>query len=110
MIEDPEALDEIDAIAGVEGINAFFLGRGDLTVALGAESLDAPVVRDAVERICASARKASMPICAMVGGAAESSWLAELGVTAFIVASDQAFMRRAASAALQEFKASQAKS
>jgi 2-keto-3-deoxy-L-rhamnonate aldolase RhmA len=66
--------------------------------------MEAPVVRQAVERVCAAARKASVPVCAMVGGAAESGPLAELGVTAFIVASDQAFMRRAASAALQEFK------
>jgi staphyloferrin B biosynthesis citrate synthase len=110
MIEDPEALDEIDAIAGVEGIDAFFLGRGDLTVALGAETMDAPEVRNAAERICAAARKASMPLCAMVGGATESGWLSELGVTAFIVASDQAFMRRAASAALQEFKNARSKS
>jgi len=109
MIEDPEALDNIDAIAGVDGINAFFLGRGDLTVALGADSLDAPVVRVAVERICAAARKVSMPICAMVGNAAESKWLAEHGVTAFIVATDQAFMRRAATAALQEFKTAASK-
>ena len=110
MIEDPEALDEIDAIARVEGIDAFFLGRGDLAVAFGVDTLDAPVVREAVERVCAAARKASMPVCAMVGGAGESGWLSELGVTAFIVASDQAFMRRAAAAALQEFKAGQPRS
>jgi 2-keto-3-deoxy-L-rhamnonate aldolase RhmA len=110
MIEDPEALDDIDAIASVDGIDAFFLGRGDLTVALGADSMDAPVVRDAVERICAAARKAAMPICAMVGNVAESQWLAKQGVTAFIVASDQAFMRRAATAALQDFKIAAPKS
>ena len=50
-----------------------------------------------------------MPVCAMVGNAAESQWLAEQGVTAFIVASDQAFMRRAATAALHEFKAATSK-
>ena len=35
QIEDPEALDEIDAIATVDGIDALFIGRGDLAVALG---------------------------------------------------------------------------
>jgi 2-keto-3-deoxy-L-rhamnonate aldolase RhmA len=104
MIEDPEAIDAIDGIVAVEGIDGFFLGRGDLAVAYGADSMEAPVVRQAVERVCAAARKASVPVCAMVGGAAESSALAALGVTAFIVASDQAFMRRAATAALQEFR------
>ena len=51
QIEDPEALDEIDAIAAVDGIDALFIGRGDLAVALGAKSSDAPEVRSAVERI-----------------------------------------------------------
>lgn len=104
MIEDPEAIEAIDAIVAVQGIDGLFLGRGDLAVAYGVDSIEAPVVQKAVEHVCAAARKASVPVCAMVGGAAESGPLAELGVTAFIVASDQAFMRRAASAALQEFK------
>jgi 2-keto-3-deoxy-L-rhamnonate aldolase RhmA len=105
MIEDPEALGEIEAIAAVDGIDAFFVGRGDLTVALGAPSMDAPPVRDAVTRIAAAARKARKPLCAMVGQTADARWLKELGATAFIVSSDQGFMRQAASAALTDFRA-----
>jgi 2-keto-3-deoxy-L-rhamnonate aldolase RhmA len=105
MIEDPEALDEIDAIAAVDGIDAFFLGRGDLTVALGAPSMDSPPVRGAVERIAAAAMKVQKPLCAMVAQAADAQWLRELGTRAFIVSSDQGFMRQAAAAALSEFRA-----
>jgi 2-keto-3-deoxy-L-rhamnonate aldolase RhmA len=105
MIEDPEALGEIEAIVAVEGIDAFFVGRGDLTVSLGAPSMDAPAVRDAVTRIAAAARKARKPLCAMVGQAADAKWLRGLGATAFIVSSDQGFMRQAATAALSEFRA-----
>src|SRR6266478_4664576 len=36
MIEDPEALDHISEIAAVDGIHGLFIGRGDLTVSLGA--------------------------------------------------------------------------
>jgi 2-keto-3-deoxy-L-rhamnonate aldolase RhmA len=104
MIEDPEALAEIEAIAAVDGIDAFFIGRGDLTVALGAPSIDAPPVRNAVTRIAAAARKARKALCAMVGQTADASWLKELGATAFIISSDQGFMRQAASAALSEFR------
>lgn len=110
MIEDREALVDIDAIARVEGVDAFFLGRADLAVAMGMDTLDAPAVRDAVEKICQAARDASVRLCAMVATAAESAWLAELGVSAFIVASDQAFMRRAAAAALDEFRNAWARS
>jgi staphyloferrin B biosynthesis citrate synthase len=45
MIEDPEAL------VGVDGIDGFFIGRGDLMVALGAKGLADPTVRSAADKI-----------------------------------------------------------
>ena len=108
MIEDPEALGAIDAIACVEGIDGFFIGRGDLTVALGAASSSAPEVQDAVRRISAAARSANKPVCVMVGSASEAKPFQELGASAFIVSSDQGFMRRAASEALKEFTRAEA--
>ena len=104
MIEDPEALPEIDAIMAVEGLDGIFIGRGDLAVAMNASGPDAPVVRSAVEAICTAARNASKPICLMVGDAGEADNYRVLGASAFIVASDQAFMRRAASEALKGFR------
>ncbi len=103
MIEDPEALDEIDAIVATEGLHGFFIGRGDLTVAYGAPGPDAPVIRAAVERICAAARAVGKPVCVMVASASEAEGFQKLGASAFIVASDQAFMRQAATKALQGF-------
>ena len=35
MIEDPEAVEDIDRILGIEGIDAAFIGQGDLTQTLG---------------------------------------------------------------------------
>jgi 2-keto-3-deoxy-L-rhamnonate aldolase RhmA len=58
MIDDPEAIGEIDAIAAVKGIDGLFIGRGDLTVAMGASAMDAAPVREATERIL-SARKSA---------------------------------------------------
>ncbi|NVO13371.1 MAG: aldolase [Rhodoplanes sp.] len=105
QIEDPEALDEIDAIATVDGIDALFIGRGDLTCAMGAAKNDAPEVRDAVDRIAAAARRAGKPVAVFVGGLAEATWLKERGATAFVVSSDQGFLRRAAAQALDEIAA-----
>ena len=105
QIEDPEALDEIDAIAAVDGIDALFIGRGDLAVALGAKSSDAPEVRGAVERIGAAARAAGKPVCVFVAGQAEAAWLREQGASAFVVASDQSFVRKAAVQALADIRA-----
>lgn len=104
MIEDPEALDQIDAIAAVDGIHGFFIGRGDLTVALGAKSSADASVKDAVIRIIAAAKKAAKPVCVMVASAAEAKDFAGLGASAFIVSSDQGLMRRAATQTLTEFK------
>jgi staphyloferrin B biosynthesis citrate synthase len=103
MIEDPEALDEIDAIAAVEGIDGLFIGRGDLTVALGAPAMDSEPVRQAVEAIAAAGRAGGKTLCAMAGRAAEAEWLRALGITAFIISSDQGFLRQAAGRALVEF-------
>jgi staphyloferrin B biosynthesis citrate synthase len=104
QIEDPEALDDIDAIAAVDGIDALFIGRGDLAVALGAKSSDAPEVRSAVERIGAAARAAGKPVCVFVAGQSEAAWLRDKGATAFVVASDQSFIRKAAAQALAEIR------
>src|SRR3954454_6504356 len=69
MIEDPEALDQIDAIAAVDGIHGFFIGRGDLTVALGANSAGAAPVKEAFIRIMGGAKKPAKPVCVMVASA-----------------------------------------
>ncbi len=96
MIEDPEALDHLDAILATDGLDAAFIGRGDLTVALGAASLASPETQAAAEKILAAARKAKKPVCIMVAGAAEAAEWRKLGASAFIVSSDQGFLRQAA--------------
>ena len=105
MIEDPEALDVIDAIVAVEGLDGVFIGRGDLTVAMGATGSADPRVRAAAEKIIAAARRAGKPVCIMVADAKEAQDWRALGASAFIVASDQGFMRQAATRTRAEFSA-----
>jgi staphyloferrin B biosynthesis citrate synthase len=96
MIEDPEALEDIDAILAVEGLDGAFIGRGDLTVALGAAANDAPAVKAAVDTVMAAALRAGKPVCVMVGGAVEAKGFKDAGASAFIVSSDQGFLRKMA--------------
>jgi 2-keto-3-deoxy-L-rhamnonate aldolase RhmA len=103
MIEDPEALDDIEAIAAVDGIHGLFIGRGDLTVALGAAAMDSPEILEDVQRIVAAARAARKPVCMMAANAAEAASFATLGATSFIVSSDQGLLRQAASKVLADF-------
>jgi staphyloferrin B biosynthesis citrate synthase len=104
QIEDPVALDEIDAIAATEGVDSLFIGRGDLTAAFGDESKDPPDVRRAVERISEAARKAKKPISVYVGNATEAAWLSTFGATVFVLSSDQGFLRQAAAAGLRDVR------
>jgi 2-keto-3-deoxy-L-rhamnonate aldolase RhmA len=103
MIEDPEALDAIDAIVAVDGIDGIFIGRGDLTVALGAGGLADPVVRAAAERIVQAARERGKSACLMVAGVEEAREWRSLGASAFIVSSDQGFLRQAAAKVNDDF-------
>ena len=103
MIEDPETLAEIDAIVAVEGLDGFFIGRGDLTVALGASGISDDQVQTAAERILSAARRVGKPVCLMVADAAEAGTWRARGASAFIVSSDQGFLRHAAGQTHQEF-------
>ncbi len=96
QIEDPVALDEIDAIAAIDGVDSLFIGRGDLTAAFGDESKEPPAVRKAVERISEAARKAGKSISVYVGNGTEAAWLNSLGANVFVLSSDQGFLRQAA--------------
>lgn len=105
MIEDPHAIDCIDEIAGVDGIDAFFIGRGDLTVAYGATSQSDQPVRDAVDAITAAARKVGRRVFVMSGAPEDAAELSAKGATGFIVASDQGFLRQGAKATFQSYAA-----
>ncbi|MCV0396929.1 MAG: aldolase [Rhizobiaceae bacterium] len=105
MIEDPEALDDLEGIIGVDGLDGVFIGRGDLTVALGTSGMDAPEIMAACEKIMAAAKKAGKPVCVMVAAADDARRFRDMGATAFIVASDQGFMRQAASRAYGDIAA-----
>jgi len=104
QIEDPVALDKIDAIASVEGVDSLFIGRGDLTAAFGDESKDPPDVLRAVERISEAARKVNKPISVYVGNATEAAWLSSRGATVFVLSSDQGFLRQAAMSGLRDVR------
>lgn len=105
MIEDPEALDVLDAILSVEGLDGIFIGRGDLTVALGAEGIDSPQVMAATQSIAAAARNAGKAICMMAASAHEAEQFRKMGASAFVISSDQGLMRQAASKIVADFAA-----
>ncbi len=92
QIEDPEALDAIDDIAAVERLDCLFIGRIDLTVALGKTDPSEPVVVEAVDKVCAGCRNAGKAVGMFVSDVEETKYWKERGASLFLLASDQAFL------------------
>src|SRR4051812_1455664 len=58
QIEDPAALDRVEEIAEVEGVDVLFLGPADFSVLAGYPGqFDHPVVRDAIRRVAAACER-----------------------------------------------------
>tara|TARA_R110001592_G_scaffold138140_2_gene356711 strand:- start:3329 stop:4093 length:765 start_codon:yes stop_codon:yes gene_type:complete len=96
QIEEPEAVEAIDEIAAVDGIDALFVGPADLAVCYGLTDPAAPQVRDAIGRVGEAAKKHGK---CLVTFAPNTSWVPDLkalGVTMFFVASEHTFILNAA--------------
>lgn len=106
MIEDREAIDQIDEITAVEGIDGIFLGRGDLGLSLSNATGPAPTVEEAVRIVAKSVLKSGKALCALTTNMAsdDAKQMIDLGVTALMVASDQGFIRTGALMQLEHFK------
>ncbi len=98
QIEDPSALDEIDEIAAVPGIDALFFGAADMGVGMGLGSSTAPEVQAAFQKVAAAARAAGKPLAAHCAGAGSVAALAEDGVSLAFVGSDQGLVLNGARA------------
>jgi len=58
QIEDPEALEQIDAIVAAPGVDGVFVGPGDLSHALGVPGqFQDPRIRDTVEKVAVACKK-----------------------------------------------------
>ena len=92
QIEDIEAVEAIEDIATVEGIDCLFIGRIDLTLALGAKTPKDTRVIEAVEKICAAGKRADKPVGMFVSDHSEIADWVERGASFFLLASDHNFM------------------
>jgi 2-keto-3-deoxy-L-rhamnonate aldolase RhmA len=93
QIEDRQGVAEAAAIAALDGVDALFVGRADLAVAMGAAGSDDPAVLEASAAV-ARAAKAAGKACGTF--AIDGSRLAEqaaLGMSFFVIGSDQSAMR-----------------
>lgn len=100
QIESTTALDQVEAIAAIDGVDVLFIGPSDLSTSLGvAGHLDSAPFRAALERVAAAARDAGKAAGILAGDPATAAWYHDHGFSFVAVASDSALLRSAASAA-----------
>ncbi len=92
QIEDPEAVEAVHDICAVEGLDALFIGRVDLTVAYGAEHVDDPRVVAAMETVCAAAKEHGRPVGMFLSRPEDVALWRKKGATFFLLASDHGFL------------------
>jgi 2-keto-3-deoxy-L-rhamnonate aldolase RhmA len=105
QIEDPEAIEAVDEIAQVEGIDALFVGRVDLTVAYGTEDQDDPRVIAAVEAVCAAGLRHNRPVGMFLARVGDVPYWRAKGASLFLLGSDHGFMLAGAAELLARAKA-----
>lgn len=105
MIEDLSAVSVAGDIASVEGIDAIFIGRGDLTAAHGDDPQAAEKVAEVSSQVAAAVSKVDVPLMMLPTSKTDLSFAKELGASAMLVSSDHGFIRSAAAAALKDFTA-----
>lgn len=103
QIEDLDALEQLDQICQVEGLDCLFIGRMDLTVALGETDANAPKVIETVQKIVATANKHGVTTGMFIANLDElERWIAD-GVSLFLLGSDHNFMLTGARQLQQRF-------
>jgi 2-keto-3-deoxy-L-rhamnonate aldolase RhmA len=89
QVEDPAALDHLDELVSVPGLDAVFVGAADLAVALGARRLDDPAATAAVDTVVAAVARTGRPLVAFAGSpAAAAGWRAR-GAALVLEGTDQ---------------------
>lgn len=99
QIEDIEAVEAINEIAAVSGLDALFVGRIDLTIALGETDPDASSVLTAVGRILGEGQRAKVPVGMFVPRDVDVAYWRAKGAQLFLQGSDHSFLRAGAKAA-----------
>jgi 2-keto-3-deoxy-L-rhamnonate aldolase RhmA len=103
MIEDQEAVAQVPAIVATDGIDAVFIGRGDLTASFGQDPDAKAKVAALTEEIARATRAGDTTLMMLATSTADAEAMRGLGATAMLVASDHNFLRSAAAAAFRDY-------
>ena len=104
QIEDLEALNELSGICQVDGLDCLFIGRMDLTVALGETDPGAAIVIKTIQQIIDVAQQYNVTVGMFVANLDELPMWIEKQVSLFLLGSDHSFMLTGAKALQTRFE------
>lgn len=87
QLEDLSALEDVEAVLDVPGVNAAFLGMGDLTLSTG-RTADDPVLTALADRLLAAAKERDIPVGTAVRTASAARAAADRGFAFVMVGND----------------------
>jgi 2-keto-3-deoxy-L-rhamnonate aldolase RhmA len=97
IIEQKEAVDQIDAIADVPGIDVLFIGANDLSYSMGVRgNTRDPMVEKACDKVLAAGKKRGIPVGYPAGAPDEINRRIAQGYRFFQAGSETSLMRAAA--------------
>jgi 4-hydroxy-2-oxoheptanedioate aldolase len=101
MVETATALDDLDALLAVDGLDGVYVGPGDLALSLELTGDDHRAqLREVLSSIVARARAAAVPVGVHAYGGGEAAGFAAEGATIVTVAVDAVSLGEAVTAAL----------
>jgi 4-hydroxy-2-oxoheptanedioate aldolase len=99
MAESADAVDELDAILAVHGVDGLYVGPGDLSLSLGCElDPDDPVLNRALQRVWAACAAAGKPVGVHATDGATARRYRDAGCTVITTAVDAVAITRDAAA------------
>jgi 2-keto-3-deoxy-L-rhamnonate aldolase RhmA len=107
QIETPHAIEQIDAMAAIDGIDAMFIGPADLSAAMGhIGQLTHPAVLDLMARAVQRCKAAGKPIGTLGNSPETVAQYRAIGFDFVAVSSDIGFIMRGAQAAITALRTS----
>jgi len=105
QLEDPRALDQAEAIAAVDGVDAIMLGPADFSILSGAAGqFQHATVREAIERVATAAKNAGKVWAAIAPTGADAAQLLERGARLLMHGADLLMIRQGLEQIQRDFR------
>ena len=104
QIEDKMAIENIEDLAAIERVDAYLIGRADLAVSLGVFDVNHPLIDSSIQSVVQSCKKHNKAVGIFITEAEDAQkWIA-MGVSFFIIGSDQSMLVKQAKTNTTYFK------